>query len=288
MGEGSDARPLELFVLRTVAAEPELGHTRLAAKAKEQGLAASVNSVRSILERRGLETFYKRAAAAGALKGGGAGRARLNERQLARLRRARRTHEVLASVAAGSPGSRSSVRRTHLLTVAAEVFSQHGYENATLKQIAEAAGLLPGSVYHYFKSKDDLFAKVLHQGFRQLNAAVDAALAPIADPWDRLMALCRVHLEQPLVGDAIDALTAHSILVKDSRHLDRRLIRERESYEKRFRAVVAQLPLPADIDRSILRLTLLGALNWSTLWLRDDGRLSRSEVARRIVALLRR
>ena len=168
------------------------------------------------------------------------------------------------------------------------MFAQRGYENATLKEIADAAGLLPGSVYHYFKSKEDLLGVVMHEGFRRLNTAVDEALKGCADPWERLERICGVHLEQPVLGNAVDAFTALSILVRDTRSLDPRLIRERDSYEERFRKVVSQLPLPLHIDRSVLRLAMLGALNWTNLWFRAGGKRTRGEIARLFVDLVRR
>jgi len=282
---------LEAFVLRAATAHPDWGQFRIAASARDERLDASPSGVRAILKRHGLETAYKRIAALGPAVASTARTRRgvqLTARQLERYRRAGRTHAVLAAAAPGDREGRNRARRHQLLTVAAEVFARRGYESATLKEIADAAGLLPGSMYHYFRSKEDLFLQVVHEGFRQLNSAIDAALRDITDPWRRLETVCSVHLSQPLVGNAIDAFTALSIIVRDRRTLDRRLIRERDSYEKRFRAIVEALPLPARIDRSMLRLAMLGALNWTNLWYKPGGRRTREDIAREFVALVRR
>jgi|SRR5579871_2376555 len=281
---------LEPFVLRTAAAHPELGQFRIAALAREAGIAASPSGVRTVLRRHGLETLFKRMSAAGADGRGRRNPPGLSPRQLERFKRAGKRRELLQGWADADAdgGARARTRRDHLLTVAARMFAERGYENATLKEIADAAGLLPGSVYHYFSSKEDLLAKVMHEGFRRLNAAVDEALKGCTDPWERLEKICAAHLEQPVLGNAIDVFTALSIMVRDARTLDPRLIKERDSYEQRFRKVVRQLPLPPHVDRSILRLAMLGALNWTNLWFRPSGKLTRAQIARRFVELVRR
>ena len=56
------------------------------------------------------------------------------------------------------------VRRQQIIDGALEVFSEKGFEKATNKDIAEAAGIgSPGLIYHYFKDKSDLFRQVLEQ-----------------------------------------------------------------------------------------------------------------------------
>src|SRR6476646_8288383 len=57
------------------------------------------------------------------------------------------------------------LRRQQIIDGALEVFADKGFEKATNKDIAEAAGIgSPGLIYHYFKDKSDLFRQVLEQG----------------------------------------------------------------------------------------------------------------------------
>jgi hypothetical protein len=58
----------------------------------------------------------------------------------------------------------------------------------------------------------------------------------------------------------------------EGQRLQRHLNRQREAYEQRFRRLIQALPLPADVDRSLLRLTLLGAINWTRVWYRPGKR----------------
>ena len=102
-------------------------------------------------------------------------------------------------------------RRQQLLQAAARVFCVQGFKGATLRQIADEAGILAGSVYHHFPSKDALFIEVQHEGFRRMLKAVDAAVQPKRDPWQRLEALLRAHLQEMLSGDPIAKVTGLAV-----------------------------------------------------------------------------
>jgi hypothetical protein len=65
------------------------------------------------------------------------------------------------------------------------------------------------------------------------------------------------------------------------------LVALRDRYEKRWAALIAALPLERSVSRSDLRLFLMGALNWSQTWYRDDGAAAPAKIARRFVGLLK-
>lgn len=54
-------------------------------------------------------------------------------------------------------------RREQILDAALSVFGARGYQKATTKDIADAAGISPGLIYHYFKDKEDLFRSLLRE-----------------------------------------------------------------------------------------------------------------------------
>lgn len=66
-------------------------------------------------------------------------------------------------------------RRSRLLAAAAAVFARHGYRQATIGQIAKAAGVAKGSVYLAFDSKEDLFFALFEEF---TNDVIDTELAP--------------------------------------------------------------------------------------------------------------
>jgi AcrR family transcriptional regulator len=267
----------EAAVLELARKSPELGQYRAAELLAGQGIHISASGVRAIWMRHDLATVYKRLSAVGKR---GAGRG-LTQAQDARLKRARSSRAALA----GKHGAGG--RREHLLAMAARAFARHGYEGTTLHDIAKAAGILPGSMYHYFESKDDLFAQVHSAAMRKLNDAVDRAIDGLRDPWARLEAAFTAQIEAVVSANAIDAVASGVAFDRDRSRLQKRVLAERDAYEARIRAMVDALPLPDDIEPGLLRLALLGAVGWTRVWYRP-GKKTPAEIARNLIGALRR
>lgn len=176
-------------------------------------------------------------------------------------------------------------RRPELLAVAARLFARGGFEATSMRDIAGEVGMLAGSMYYHFASKNELIAAVYQSGVAQIGKAVDAALVRASDPWARLEAACVAHLES-LLSDSAHAAVMLAELSRLDPRLRRRLVTMRDGYERRFVDLVAALPLSAGIDRSLWRLQLLGALNWTPTWYRQGGK-SPGAIARALVTALR-
>lgn len=154
-----------------------------------------------------------------------------------------------------------------------------------MRDIAEAFGVLPGSLYHHFPSKNDLFVAVYTAGVDQVIGAVETAIIDIEDPWDALEEACVAHLEQLLSeGNPMAAVLA-GWSTEDSA-LRAAVIRQRDRYERVLHRLVDAVELPAGMDRTYFRLALLGALNWAFTWYRP-GREPPESVARGIVSIFR-
>jgi AcrR family transcriptional regulator len=276
---------VEQWVLRYARSEPELGQFSVAARLQEHGLQISASGVRAIWKRHNLETLYKRLEDLS--RGRGEAGAALTELQSLRLDRARRRRQLHRREAPGQREGQGSDTAGLLLHAAAREFLAHGYKGASLKEIGERAGLLPGSLYHYFRSKEDLLTQVHHAGFVQLNEALDEALAGREDPLDRFRSACRAHVELLVSGNALAAFTGTTLYVPDSRSLKKQMRRDRKEYEERFRRLIDALPLGPGVDRSLLRLGLFGALNWTRIWYRP-GRREPSEIADEFVRIFAR
>jgi hypothetical protein len=111
---------------------------------------------------------------------------------------------------------------------------------------------------------------------------VDRALAGKDEPWARLEAAVAAHLAELVEPTDLVAVTSASLFHMEGQRLQRRLNRQREAYEQRIRSLLQALPLPADVDRSLLRLTLLGAINWTRVWYRP-GKRSPAQLAHHLV-----
>lgn len=175
--------------------------------------------------------------------------------------------------------------RARLLAISARLFARGGFETTSMRDIAGKAGMLAGSIYYHFPSKNDLIAAVYQAGVVEIARAVDQAVAGARGPWPRLEAACAAHLVS-LLSDSAHAAVMTADLGRLDGRLRRRLVVLRDGYEQRFVELVAKLPLAAGTDRTVWRLQLLGALNWTATWYRPTGK-SPAAIARSMVANLR-
>jgi len=181
---------------------------------------------------------------------------------------------------------RQDNRRRQLLDAAARRFARQGFRATTIRDVAGDAGMLPGSLYYHFASKNDLLLAVYEEGVRRIAANVDRAVAGVAEPWARLEAASTAHLKTVL--DRSDyAQVIVRVLPQDARDVSGRLVVLRDQYERRFEGLVNDLKLPSRADRRSLRLFLLGALNWAQVWYRPGGETP-VDIARRFTGYLRR
>jgi TetR/AcrR family fatty acid metabolism transcriptional regulator len=87
-------------------------------------------------------------------------------------------------------------KRDAIMRAATHVFAQRGFFNAQVADVARAAGVAAGTVYLYFRSKDDLLVSLFERTMRDAIAEGRAALAGASDPRDRLRRIARLHLER--------------------------------------------------------------------------------------------
>jgi len=171
---------------------------------------------------------------------------------------------------ASSRAPRQDNRREAVMDAAARLFAEQGYRATTIRDITGAVGMLPGSVYYHFKSKDALLLAVYREGVARIIARVDAATEGESDPWDKLEAACTGHLEAILDANAY-AQVIIRVVPGDASDVAEALTQARDAYEDRFRRLLDPLELAPGVDRGRLRLMLLGALNWAKVWYKPGG-----------------
>ncbi len=177
-------------------------------------------------------------------------------------------------------------RLPQVLDAAARLFRSQGFEGTSVRDIARAVGMLPGSLYCHFATKEELLTAVYVKGVQQISSAVQAVVNQQADPWARLEAACVAHLEAILHDDDY-AQVVIRVRPADVAVVHPVLIDLRNRYEALFTELIRALPLKRGTDRRALRLMLIGALNWSQTWYRPDGQFKPRVIAHKFVALLR-
>lgn len=95
--------------------------------------------------------------------------------------------------AASTPEAGS--RRDQLLAIAGRLFAEKGFRNTTVRDIADAAGILSGSLYHHFDSKESMVDELLNSFQDELFGKYDEILASRADARTKLERAVRVSFE---------------------------------------------------------------------------------------------
>ncbi|MFG1378744.1 TetR/AcrR family transcriptional regulator [Xanthobacter autotrophicus] len=178
-------------------------------------------------------------------------------------------------------------RRQQIIIEAARLFAAKGFEATSMRDIADATGILAGSLYHHFTSKEELFVAVHTMGMDILARTVAAAIEPIHDPWDRLSAAVAAHCTAVLEAGDFMIMVVPKFPASIGAYHDE-LVRQRDQYEAMLTGLTTTLKLPDGVDPRIFRLHLLGALNWTQTWYRPGGSMTPAEIGRQLVLMLRR
>src|SRR5207248_8572249 len=102
-------------------------------------------------------------------------------------------HSVMAAVPAARR-SAAAPKRDLILRAATDVFASRGFFSAQVADVARAAGIAAGTVYLYFRSKDDLLVSIFERTMRDGLDEGRKMVAAIDDPTERLRRFARLHL----------------------------------------------------------------------------------------------
>src|SRR5690348_9990819 len=88
--------------------------------------------------------------------------------------------------------SATVTRRDELLEIAARLFAERGFRNTTVRDIADAAGILSGSLYHHFDSKESMVDEILQTFQEDLFASYDEILTSDLPAREKIEAAVRL------------------------------------------------------------------------------------------------
>jgi AcrR family transcriptional regulator len=187
-----------------------------------------------------------------------------------------------------APDTRS--RRDQLLAIAATLFAERGFKNTTVRDIADAAGILSGSLYHHFDSKEAMVDELLDTFQTELWKQYDEIEASDLSPRAKLEAIVRASF------DAIDHHHSEvAIFQNDAAYL---ISFERFAYladrNNKFRrlwtglleAGVAGGELRADLDVELVYRFLRDTVWVAVRWYRPGGKLTPSDIADQYLTIL--
>jgi AcrR family transcriptional regulator len=163
--------------------------------------------------------------------------------------------------------------RESLLDLATKLFAERGYIGASLRDLAEVAGVTAAAVYYHFAKKEDLLREIVSRGLDQLSEQVVSALAGGGSPEERLEALVRAHL-----GYNVEYPRESKIIIEESRFLndvDRAAVREKMiAILNAYRACIRQLIACGrieSVDANLVAFGIISVIGGWYRWYRADG-----------------
>lgn len=180
--------------------------------------------------------------------------------------------------------------RGRLLLGAAYLFHKQGYAKTTVRELANFIGIQSGSLFHHFKSKDDILANVMHETIIYNHARLEQAVAKSDNLEQQLKNLIHAELTS-ITGDTGSAM---AVLVYEwfalSKQRQDELLKLRNDYENIWLDVIEELKVLGKIqhDAFIWRRLLGGAIAWTVTWYRPDGKISLDELTEMVWEMVMR
>ena len=180
-------------------------------------------------------------------------------------------------------------KREAILRAAIDVFADRGYFNAQVADVARAAGVAAGTVYLYFKSKDDLLVSIFDRSMRDGLEAGRSAVADLRDPRERLLRLARAHLAR-LGQDRNLAIVFQVELRQSTKFMERFSATLLRDYLGLIREAIADGQreglFRGDVKATVAAKMLFGALDeMATNWILSRRRYSLEADADAVVDL---
>lgn len=171
--------------------------------------------------------------------------------------------------------------RDFVLRSAARLFREQGYDRTTVKEIAEACSMLPGSLHYRYQAKEDILVDLMRLGLEEASIAVSQSVAGVTEPAEQLRRGINAHLQMLVSGsDMVYVLLFEWRSLRGGAR--REMIKLRDRYESLWAAMLQLLAeqgvIRKDVDLELLRLIGLGALNWVATWFREEGRYSLEDI----------
>jgi AcrR family transcriptional regulator len=181
-------------------------------------------------------------------------------------------------------GDRPRYDAESLLAVAAQVFTERGYDGTSMEHLSRAAGITKSSFYHHVSGKEELLR-------RSLDRALDGLFGVLAAA-DTGPAVAR--LEQVL-RDAVQVLAVEQphvtllLRVRGNTDVERAALARRREFDRRVADLVRQAAadgdLRCDIDPELAARLLFGTVNSLIEWYTPGGRLAPNDIGDALVAL---
>lgn len=187
--------------------------------------------------------------------------------------------------------AKSTISQKRVLDSAAKMFRDRGYAGTTMRAIAEEANLKAGSIYYHYKSKDELITAVLDLGINAVIGTVRSALDALpesATGRERLETAIRAHLSA-IIENGDYTLATRRVFGQVPEAIRLKNTKLRDTYGATWQKILTDAhergEFKSEMNLTLARLFILGALNWTVEWYKPGGRTI-DDVAREFTSLV--
>src|SRR6476620_10025808 len=178
-------------------------------------------------------------------------------------------------------------KRRAILNRSAELFSEHGYNRASMNKIAAACGVSKPNLYHYYKDKEELLFDVIRFHLEELLEVVEAADRPDLAPEARLKELVNALLEAYRDADAQHSVQINGLRLLPSDRQAELKVMERDLVKIFSDAVAGVAPQLGNTKLlKPVTMSLFGMINWHYLWFKSTGEVTRADYAELVSQLI--
>lgn len=168
----------------------------------------------------------------------------------------------------GAGMSDADRRRAEICRRAAELFRREGYSRASVEKIARAAGIEKPTLYHYFRSRDDIISAIHDEVYVFINDEVEAAVASDRTPPEIIRVIIRI-----ILLSMVEYPGYLEVYFNSHRELPPDAFRAVQAKRNRFEALVHSVVkrgvdegYMSSPDTQLTTMALFGLCNWSNKW----------------------
>lgn len=178
--------------------------------------------------------------------------------------------------------------RSEILEVTAQLFRKKGFTGTSMQDIAKEVGILKGSIYYYFNSKNEIFREVLNNGINPVIKKAELVVAEKITPKEKLRKLIHYHMDY-----IMDHNFSLVIFFQEREKLPatqmEKYLEKRDRYENFFREVfkegIEQGEFP-EVNVPLTVFAILGMCNWIIQWYNPKGAQSAEEIKKHMEHLI--
>lgn len=182
----------------------------------------------------------------------------------------------------------SKNKREEILDAAAKLFRRKGYNGTSIRDITSAVGILRGSIYSHFESKEQIFLTILHRGIDSLlNGALNVVNKQLS-PREKLRGVIENHLRHIMENN-----NSLVIFMQERQNIPseeiQSYLKKRDQYELILRNILEEGIKKNEFPELDVRYTvfaILGMCNWVIHWFNPAGADSSEEISKYMAFLI--